>query len=701
MISIPKWKAMRIQWKVLLTMLPSLVPMVTIVTIAFQRSKRQSLETDAQISELVIGAGIQTANGRLQQMGTKFLEWTIEDVYGLAIEFSTLEQVQSKFEEMGESSDRVAALLLTDPSGQVLEAWNRTGSAAKVKGQRVKADRGSVSGRYSSSIMSSELFTQLDLPFEKSLVFSFTSQDSSGQPNGIFQAVLDWRTMDQLTEDVRDKLVGLGLPSSRVLLFGEDGQSVLSSAGPASEQDSPAVSVALSDIAEHTSSSERPMIALAGKNCYADRGGVRSIAPLLDSHSEADSAGMTLVTIVPEEEVLASVHETLQLSILLAAAGAAVLLGLIWFAAGRLARPIRMTAAMMKDIAEGDGDLTTRVQVETQDEIGELGLWFNKFVEGLHDIILQIRGLTHELADGSRRAKEGSSEVSRGASSQAASIEEMSASLQEMTSQTKMTAQYATDATDFSRKAKDAADRGVKEISNMTTAVSDIRNSSAEISKIIKVINDIAFQTNLLALNAAVEAARAGEAGKGFAVVAEEVRSLAQNSAQAARDTAAMIEQSNECAERGVSSADRVDKVFQEIADTNQKVNELLESINTASNEQATGIDQVNRGVNVLASVTQANAASSSDLDEAAGSSSLQVEHLRSLVSTFKVEEHETSAPTARKPAGAPQRREAPAYAPRAAVPSRPAPAPAPRAPSRVVHEPISAGDLDDGLSDF
>jgi methyl-accepting chemotaxis protein len=208
--------------------------------------------------------------------------------------------------------------------------------------------------------------------------------------------------------------------------------------------------------------------------------------------------------------------------------------------------------------------------------------------------------------------------LAEGASEQAASLEETSSSLEEMASMTKRNAEASTEAKELSNQTRIAADSGSADMAEMKVAMDAIKKSSAEISKIVKTIDEIAFQTNILALNAAVEAARAGDAGAGFAVVAEEVRNLAQRSAAAAKETAAKIEDSVNKSEHGVRISDKVALSLGEIVAKARKVDGLIGEIANASNEQNEGIGQVNTAVVQMDKVTQANAGSAEETAAAA-----------------------------------------------------------------------------------
>ena len=254
-------------------------------------------------------------------------------------------------------------------------------------------------------------------------------------------------------------------------------------------------------------------------------------------------------------------------------------------------------------------------------------------------IVLPVKRVADHLAQTFELTRAGVEEiaannqsVAQGAGEQAASLEETSASLQEMSSMTQRNAANATTAKELANQTRAAAENGFGDMQSMSEAMSDIKQASGNIAKIIKTIDEIAFQTNILALNAAVEAARAGEAGLGFAVVAEEVRNLAQRSAQAAQETAAKIEDSILKSERGAQINEKVAQALAEIVAKARKVDELVAEIASASNEQSQGIAQVNTAVSEMDNVTQANAASADKSANAAKALDSQAQAMKASV---------------------------------------------------------------------
>jgi methyl-accepting chemotaxis protein len=239
-----------------------------------------------------------------------------------------------------------------------------------------------------------------------------------------------------------------------------------------------------------------------------------------------------------------------------------------------------------------------------------LGYWITR---GISVALTRMAGslgeASNQVACAATQVSSASQSLAQGASEQASSLEETSSALEEITSMTRKNADTARQASALAAQAKEAADNGNHAMDKMSQAIQQIEKSASETAKIIKTIDEIAFQTNLLALNAAVEAARAGEAGKGFAVVAEEVRNLAMRSAEAARTTATMIEQSVQSARNGVSITGEVAKTLAEITNNATRVNVLVNEIAAASQEQAQGVDQINNSVAQMDKVTQSNAA--------------------------------------------------------------------------------------------
>ena len=246
-----------------------------------------------------------------------------------------------------------------------------------------------------------------------------------------------------------------------------------------------------------------------------------------------------------------------------------------------------------------------------------------------------LRRVVDTLTEGGVQVAAGSSQVSaaaqslaEGSSEQAASLEETSSSLEEMAAVTQQNADNAQQANALALEARDTTDAGTAVMEMMLSAIQDIQRGFDETTKVVKVIDEIAFQTNLLALNAAVEAARAGEMGKGFAVVAEEVRNLALRSAEAAKNTTSMIEHSATNSNNGVDMANEVSRVFDKIAQNIGKATGLVSEIAAASVEQARGIDQVNTAVAQMDQVTQQNAANAEESASASEELSAQAESM-------------------------------------------------------------------------
>lgn len=253
----------------------------------------------------------------------------------------------------------------------------------------------------------------------------------------------------------------------------------------------------------------------------------------------------------------------------------------------------------------------------------------------LNSIASRIAEGTGQVVAASNQLAASAQQLSQDSAEQAAAIEEISSTIQETASMASQNTSNTEQAAQLSEQAKKSADQGGFEMREMMQSIQEIKSSSDQIVKIIKVIDDIAFQTNILALNAAIEAARAGEAGMGFAVVAEEVRNLADRSAQAARDTTAMIESNIELSSKGVAIAEKVRTVLDEITVQSNKVSQLMNEVAAASREQVQGIDQVNKAMTQVETVTQQNAAGAEESASAAAELNAQAGSMRQIVLEF------------------------------------------------------------------
>ena len=241
-----------------------------------------------------------------------------------------------------------------------------------------------------------------------------------------------------------------------------------------------------------------------------------------------------------------------------------------------------------------------------------------------------------EVASASAQVATSSQSLAQGSSEQAASLEETSASAEEITSMTRKNAENSQTAAAVMAEVDRQVREGNRTLEQMENSMQEIKNSSEKISRIIKVIDEIAFQTNILALNAAVEAARAGEAGMGFAVVADEVRNLAQRSAQAAKDTAALIEESVAVSCQGTSKLREVSGVIHSITESSSKVKTLVDEVNLGSQEQARGIEQISKAVAHMDAVTQSTAASAEQSASASQELSAQAQAMRQVVAQLR-----------------------------------------------------------------
>lgn len=339
------------------------------------------------------------------------------------------------------------------------------------------------------------------------------------------------------------------------------------------------------------------------------------------------------------QEEFKKIKDEIDRAMLISVINIALVVILSMFFGMRLARNIGSRINRVADAAEviGSGDLSQPMKPESNDEIGQAVAHFEHMRQNLNQSMNNIHVAAEQVAAGSRNVSEASVSLSQGAAEQASSVEELSASISEISSQTASNAENAGKANNLTIQARQQAAVGDADMKEMLAAMEDINTSSANISKIIKVIDEIAFQTNILALNAAVEAARAGQHGKGFAVVAEEVRNLAARSAKAAKETTELIEDSIAKVESGRAIAGKTAEALMIIMNNVSEVADIVSSIAKASSEQKLALEQIDQGVLQVSQVVQANSATSEEAASASEQLNAQAARLRETSDQFRL----------------------------------------------------------------
>ncbi|OIJ44312.1 methyl-accepting chemotaxis protein [Massilia timonae] len=349
------------------------------------------------------------------------------------------------------------------------------------------------------------------------------------------------------------------------------------------------------------------------------------------------------------DEITAAATELRNRFILFGLAALAVLASVLYFLVrATVTRPLAEVQAVAARIA--DGDLTAQVKARRDDEIGRLTGAINEIGARLSSVVGQVRDGAEHIATASQEISTGNLDLCSRTEEQAASLATTASSMDQLTTTVRQNADNARQADQLARSASEVAQKGGSTVSQVVARMDSISQASRKISDITSVIDGIAFQTNILALNAAVEAARAGEQGRGFAVVASEVRNLAQRSAAAAKEIKVLIEASNSEVDAGSQLVAQAGVTMQEVLDSVQRVTDIMSEISSASQEQTQGIEEINRSVVEMDTVTQQNAALVEEASAAAQAMHEQADALARSVRRFRLaDEREVAALAAPK----------------------------------------------------
>lgn len=298
-----------------------------------------------------------------------------------------------------------------------------------------------------------------------------------------------------------------------------------------------------------------------------------------------------------------------------------------------MADSFREQAKVLNTMADGDYSIDMKIASE-KDVVGKAIV---RMLDNINTSISEIHNSSQQVSAGASQVAQGAQTLASGSTEQAASVEQVSASINEVLEEATHTMNESKQAVEVEYKAGEYIQACVESMNNMVIAMQDIQNSSSEIAKVIKVIDDIAFQTNILALNAAVEAARAGEAGKGFAVVADEVRNLASKSAEAAKETSSLIEASISKVKEGSDIATKTNETLGSVVEIASKNVETINKISELSQAQTHAINEINNGMEQIATVVQANSATSEESAAASEEMSSQAHMMNGVVAQFKL----------------------------------------------------------------
>jgi len=594
MFPLNTWNKFSVRVKILSGLIPSVLLALAISWTMYLAHRNTAVQSVQNVTRLIIQNNAENINASLAKQHNAVTNWAADNIYGMAMEFNTLEELDKRFVEMLQTTPEISLIALANMDGKLISAnanGETPGKVSELVGQQLQEIKTLLDQQnFSVTLMDTELAKFFQHDFTKTLVFSFPCTDSSGKPNGVFLAYADWSALQQQIDHIRTMFTNNNCNDAEVLLL--DSQTGTTLAYSTAMQTAPQFNIDdtlrkwLSDVSK---TGIPAPFSFEGGTQYVGFAPIFSPAELAANKTSADTSSYRLITLIPEHNVLSEAQAILKETFVICTVGISILTVVFFGISVNISKPLRR-------------------------------------------IITNLTTGSQEVDLAANQVSTSSKVLSQGAEQQAAGLETTNASLQEILAMATRNADSAQEASSLADDSRSFAEKGNEAMARLNGAISLIQKSANETAKIIKVIDEIAFQTNLLALNAAVEAARAGEAGKGFAVVAQEVRNLAQRSAEAAHNTTEMIETSVHNAKTGAKLADEVTQILQDITTATRKSNDVVNEISAGSKEQALGVEQLNTTTSQMYEITQQYATSTTESEQAAQNLARQAEQMKVMI---------------------------------------------------------------------
>jgi methyl-accepting chemotaxis protein len=617
--------SIKLRSKILLFALPALVPILLMVGLTYTLSQRSLVQYTKHLSRVVISEGTDSINDYLDQCRDRFEHWigsANRDQFGLHIQLESTDGVTAvEFQAMLAGAPDFSVLALTDLQGKVLVAYAR-GQDTRffLRGQQIpEAMQFIGKPAYSIAFAESGVLAQAKLPFGHTYVFGHpTISGKANAPNGCFLAYLDWSAIERRIGALSDRIRSNEFSNAYAAMVDTAGRRTL--VQPAGR--TLAVNDALkSTLARTDQKGELLLTALADGPSYVaqwpmldpetlrSRGVANPIQTVAGGTKAAadkaiPSTSMVALGVIAESDISAPARRMLWTSLGLAALGVLFLLGSVWLGAGRVSAGVLRTIEKLKDVSEGEGDLTRRIPPSSNDEVGQLAVCFNGFVEKLQGIVRRLGTVTSGLSSSANALTSTSGDMKKIAEQTSSQATVVSATAEELSKNVQLAASGAEEMNasirEIAHNASEAAtvaSRAVVVAQDTSGVIAKLGQGSVEIGEVLKMISGIAAQTNLLALNATIEAARAGEAGRSFAVVAGEVKELANKTARATEEIRLKIQ--------GIQShTQNAVQAIAEITTIIGRIHEIQNAIATAVNQQTSTTNEISRSLSQMAQGT-------------------------------------------------------------------------------------------------